>query len=318
MLKAIKNHCTLITCTSLLIASSTSFAQDTAVILDGVQPFAEDFESLGLTSDTDTSVHDDLAVGNWMTGATVFQNTTAENYPGNYIYFYGWYDAPNNSGPSWSAVAEGDDTKDLVGTQYLNIFTDYNNEGAHLQGQVVNGFTAKRFIISEYDIGKTLTFSFDAKRPEFSDPDSTFTDQSSAVGNGCGLENCRAGAFIKTLGDTDNDPITPPDQTNYITEGLETTEISQSEWTSFSKTFDLSDADLIGQELIIGFEASSTLFKNTGVYYDNVSLSAVCTAIDGCLEESDSANVPLPTFALVMFAGLLSFVGINRIRKHTV
>ena len=38
-------------------------------------------------------------------------------------------------------------------------------------------------------------------------------------------------------------------------------------------TLDLSDPLLEGQELQVGFDSSSSGYDNTGVYYDNVSIS---------------------------------------------
>lgn len=259
--------------------------------------FSDDFEAMTV-SDEST----DLAVAGWRIGANISDGVGT--YPGGFKFFYGLFDAPNG-GPGFSGVATGDATNGGVGVNYLNIYSDYNCcglEGATPEGHgngtdVVNALVLKEFLITSDDIGKIVTFTFDAKRPDVVD-DGFGGDDSAAVGNGCsGI--CTANAFVKTL-----DPGAGFATTNVIVE--DTTAISQTVWTTYTMTIDLSDPLLDGQRLQVGFESFSGNFDNTGVYYDNISLTAVSTA----------ANVPFPAFAIAAFAAMLGLVGINAFRKR--
>jgi hypothetical protein len=124
-----------------------------------------------------------------------------------------------------------------------------------------------------------------------------------AVGNNCSVE-CVAGAFIKTL-----DPSNGYNTTNYLTEV--TTATSQSEWTSYTLTLELTDPLLDGQLLQLGFETFATGDDPTGVYYDNIVV-----ALSGGEPEPESANVPIPTIALLGFGALLAWSGMSSIRKR--
>ena len=139
-----------------------------------------------------------------------------------------------------------------------------------------------------------MTFTFDAKRPDFID-DGFGGDDSNAVGNNCS-GTCTASAFVKTL-----DPDTGFSTTNLIE--VDTTAISQSVWETFSITLDLTDFALDGQILQIGFQSFAGNFDNTGVYYDNVSLTLT----------GESVNVPIPAAAIAILAlGL----GITAVRSR--
>ena len=95
--------------------------------------------------------------------------------------------------------------------------------------------------ITAGDIGKTLTFSFDAKLGNLAD-------------------SSTASAFIKTIDGTGN-------LTNFVP--FDTTGIP-SEWNTYSISLDLTDALLEGQALQYGFSATATNNEPSGVVYDNV------------------------------------------------
>jgi len=296
MLKSFKKTTPLLSCASLLLASS--IAQAT------VTDFSEDFESLSAASASELpDGNSSLADSGWeVTGNGFYQNL--DGTIGDYHYWYGaWQPAPNKfQGGGFSSVTSGEDTKDNSGTQYLNIYNDYDN-GAHRNELPSNyGFVdtifAKRYTITAADIGKTVTFSFDAKR-ENENPDLLGVDQSSAVGNGCQYV-CTAGAFIRTQNGGD--------RTNDVAADM--TSISQSEWTSHTITLDLTDPLLEGQELQIGFATLASHEDKTGVYYDNLVLTS------GTAEEPESANVPIPAIALLGFGALLAWSGMSSIRKR--
>ena len=176
------------------------------------------------------------------------------------------------------------------GSQYLNVYSDYNNLTAHESGQIVNAFFIQQFILDAEDIGKTLTFNFDAKRPEM--VDYGLGDSSSAVSNNCS-NTCIAQASVQTL-----DPSNGYAITNKVI--VDTSFISQSSWETFSVSLDLSDPLLEGQILQLGFESFATNFDNTGVYYDNISFS--------------TSEVPLPAGIYLFLSGLVG-LGLMRGRN---
>lgn len=283
----------------LVITTSAAFLLLSASSHAAVSPFSQDFE--GLTVAVAGIENSDLADNDWEVTGNVFDGSTAVDFPGNYLYFYGqWSIAPNNGGGGFSAVATGDDTNNLSGANYLNIYNDYDNRIAQESGQIVNAIVAKQYTVAASDIGQVLTFSFDAKRPDVAD-DGFGGDSSAAAGNNC-ANTCIAQAFLKTL-----DPATNYNTTNSLIEV--TTAISQSEWSSYTLTLDLSDAALEGQILQIGFESFATGDDNTGVYYDNIVV-----ALNGPTVES--ASVPIPTIALLGFGALLAWSGMSSIRKR--
>ena len=250
-----------------------------------------------------TGSEDDLSSVGWKVGGSGWSGVTTEANPlgDNLGYFYGLDPAPNHNF-GFSEIATGDDTKDNSGSQYLNVYSDYNHTNAHDNSpRVVQSFVVKEWVISGADIGKTVTLTFDAKRPDFED-DGFGGDTGPALGNGCTLI-CSAGAFIKTLNPSDN----------YNTTGntdVVTTEVSQSTWESFSLTWDLTDPLLENQILQIGFVTVAGNFENSGIYYDNVSF----TVSDSPAPQS--ANVPIPTIALLGFGALLAWSGMSSIRKR--
>jgi len=261
-----------------------------------ISDYSSDFESLTANAAEGTPGASDLENDGWQVGGSVFDSA------GNWLYFYGWFVAPNIN-QAFASVATGDDTKDDSGVNYLNVFSDYQN-AAHGEGKTVESLLVKRYTISSADIGKTLTFSFDAKRPEVVS-DGFGGDSSPAVGNGC-AGTCVAGALIKTIDPSDNYATT-----NDIREN--TTEISQSEWTSYSMTLDLSDPLLEGQELQVGFDNSSSGYDNTGVYYDNVSITFSSGNGGGGdpVNEDEGEYVPFPAPMLLLLSLVLIGTGIS-------
>lgn len=275
--------------TAFLLASAYSHAALNTMIFD----FEDMAVAAGPDDNGEYTVNTDLSDAGWQVTGNVYDGSSP--FPGNYIYFYGaWYDAPNTGAGGFSAIAADDDTID-GGSNYLNIYSDYDNRGAQDNGQIVNAIFAQNIIITADDIGKSVTFSFDAKRPDIED-DGFGGDDSAAAGNGCANE-CVAQAFLKT-----QDPANNWSTTNELIEV--TTAISQDNWGSYTLTLDLTDPLLEGQNLQFGFESFATNDDNTGVYYDNVSL--IVTA------EEEEANVPFPQTGLVVFGSLLLALGAYR------
>lgn len=276
-----------------------------------VTSYSQDFEGLLVGDPNNDPGPDDAELANdgWLVGANVYDGVGT--YPGGFKFFYGLFAAPNG-GPAFSSVATGDATNGGVGVNYMNVYSDYNccdlgtaapqghgddNTDANGAFDVVNGLVLREYNITSDDIGKSVTFTFDAKRPDFVD-DGFGGDNSAAVGNGCS-EPCTANAFVKTL-----DPNAGYSTTNLLTEDMTT--ISQSAWGTYSITLDLTDAALDGQILQVGFESFAGQFNNTGVYYDNISLDVT----------GGGEAVPLPGFALAAIGGLLTLIGAGAMRKR--
>ena len=279
---------------ALLIVGASSHA--------AITTFSQDFEGLSVADGDAGAGVSDLADNGWEVSGNVYDgDTSVADYPGNYLYFYGeWYPAPNNGGGGFSAIANDDVSANNSGTNYLNTYNNYDAREAQESGQITNALLIKQHTIEASEIGKVLTFSFDAKRPDIED-DGLGGDASAAAGNNCSVQ-CVAQAFIKTL-----DQATDYSTTNYVIEV--TTDISQSEWVSYTLTLDLSDPLLEGQLLQFGFESFATADSPTGVYYDNIVLALSDT-------EAESANVPIPTIALLGFGALLAWSGMSSIRKR--
>ena len=263
--------------------------------------YTQDFEGMAV-ADLGT----DLSADGWLVGANVFDAPEATG--GVFKFFYGLFGAPNG-GPGFSSVATGDTVPS--GANYLNVYSDYNccglgggtPEGHGNATDEVHALVLREYTIEASDIGKTLTFTFDAKRPDFVDDGGGF-DQGPAVANDYCLPtpcSSTAGAFIKTL-----DPSMGFNTTNLVQEDM--TAIDQASWTSFSMMLAVTDPLLVGQILQVGFENRAVNFNTTGVYYDNISI----TTTGG----PATVFVPVPAMALLGLAGLLAAAGayVRRLR----
>jgi hypothetical protein len=200
--------------------------------------YIEDFESLDQASATalGDDPHPDWGVG-WL----VFGNVTTPG--GMFVGNYGAFPAPNNTG-AFSGIALGQGGVEQ-GAQVLVIISDYNNRTEQEAGNLVEGITYRERTITADDVGKTMTFSFDAKRGNINDP----TGDSTAL------------AFIKTL-DPDNSFAT----TNFET--FDTTNLPDT-WMRYEVSL-VIDASLDGQVVQFGFSATATNDEPSGVFYDNL------------------------------------------------
>lgn len=249
----------------------TSAALAVTVSAGAVDNYAENFENLDPGTDPSNIA---LAVAGWR--FFVFVPTGTE--PG-VVYPYEYNGFAPNGGQSFSAVATGDSGLGQ-GLQYLNVYADYGNVGANTNGDIMEASVYRELPITADDLGNRLTFTFDAKRPT-SPPGSPVVAPSTAE------------AFIKTIDATFQ-------QTNYIT--LDMTNISDTEWATFSISIDISDPALVGQTLQIGFGNTATNYENSGVFYDNITLFT-------------PVNVPFPTMGLWVLGAALAGFGVYKARK---
>lgn len=171
----------------------------------------------------------------WRGFGNVFDGVT-----GSYLYGYGPFAAPNGSG-AFCDINTGQGGP-AQGNQQLVVYSDYNN-GDHANGRVIEANVFRERTILAGDVGKTLTFRFDAKR-----------------GNLAGASTARA--FIKTL-----DPNAGFATTNVVS--TDTTAIP-STWGTYSVALDIH-AGLVGQLLQYGFSNTATNYQGSGIFYDNIA-----------------------------------------------
>ncbi|MEM7083100.1 MAG: thrombospondin type 3 repeat-containing protein [Pseudomonadota bacterium] len=200
--------------------------------------YAQNFE--GMDPADPAALSDD----GWLVFGNVFDPM------GGFLFGYGPFVAPNNAG-GFSAVDFNQGGPDQ-GMNQLSIFNDYNNNGAHTAGNLVESNVFQEFVIGGDSIGETYTFQFDAK-----------------AGNITG--GSTAQAFIKTL-----DPGAGFALTNNIT--LDTTSLDPT-WNTFTLEITI-DAGLLGQLIQIGFATTATNFEGSGNFYDNITFNNGMVAVD--------------------------------------
>jgi len=203
--------------------------------------YTQDFESLDQMSPTALSDDGWLVFG---------QVVDADGVP---KFGYGPFPAPNGT-PGFSSIVTGEGGPDQ-GAQQLVVYNDYNccdpNQG-HRNGtdRVTSLVFQEPFTlgnpISADDVGKTLEFSFDARRGNINDP----TGSSTAL------------AFIQTL-----DPNAGFAQTNFVS--VDMTNLPAGTWDRYSISLTI-DAGLVGQYLEFGFSSTASNFDPSGVFYDNI------------------------------------------------
>ncbi len=211
--------------------------------------YAENFESLDAA--------DPSALGFSGAGFGVFADVWIGPVgTGTFLYQYGVFSAPNG-GPGFSSIANNGEGGPEQGVQYLNVYSDYNNQD-HANGYTINTSVLRDLRnvnnpITAEDIGLCWTFTGDYKAPfqgGIAEP------ASNATGN----------AFIVTLDPSANFAATNVDR-------FDTTAASNTQWASFRVDVDTADPLLIGQVLQIGFNTTATNFDDSGVYYDNLEVT---------------------------------------------
>jgi exo-beta-1,3-glucanase (GH17 family) len=215
--------------------------------------YTQDFEGLDQASLTA------LANDGWIVFGNVFDGET-----GDFLFNYGAFPAPNNpAAPAFSLIATGQGGPEQ-GEQQLVIISDYNARDEQDAGDRVQANTFQQRTIVANDVGKTLTFSFDAKRGNINDPADPVC--STTPNPPC---DSTALAFIRTV-----DPGAGFAVTNDIT--LDTTNLPV-EWMRDSIEIEI-DAGLVGQLLQFGFSATASNDEPSGNVYDNITF---CTPGDG-------------------------------------
>ena len=199
--------------------------------------YTQDFESLDQASPF--ALSDD----GWLIFGSVFDGN------GNFKFGYGPFPAPNGF-TGFSAIVTGEGGPDQ-GAQQLVVYNDYNcclPDHGHFNGtdRVTSSVFQQPFTqgnpISADDVGKTLRFSFDAKRGDI-------------AGSSTAL------AFIQTL-----DPASFF-QTNFVS--VDMTNLPADTWDRYSISLTI-DAGLVDQLLEFGFLSTASAFEPSSVLYDNI------------------------------------------------
>lgn len=203
-----------------------------------ISPYSQVFDGMNAASPTA------LSADGWKVFANVF------SAGGSYLYGYGVFDAPNGT-PGFCSVAGGEGGVNQ-GTQYINVYSDYNNQGAHLAGDRVEALVFQERVITAADLGLTFNFRFDYKASSQAGPGGATT----------------TAAFMKIL-DPSNGYATLVNPT------LNTTNASTSIWSEGNVLSVTMDNSWTGKLLQFGFLSNATNNAPSGVYYDNVSLNPV-------------------------------------------
>lgn len=207
------------------------------VPLSAVQ-YMQDFEALD-QMDTDA-----LADDGWLVFGNVYDGQTMA-----FVYGYGPFIAPN-TGAAFSAIVVGQGGVEQ-GNQQLSVYSDYNNTD-HANGDLIEANVFRERTITAADVGRTISFGFDAKRGNINDPSDPLCPCTST-----------ALAFIKTL-----DPAAGFSTTNFIQES--TTALPET-WGRYEISLPI-DSGLVGQLLQIGFASTATLYQPSANFYDNLEI----------------------------------------------
>jgi hypothetical protein len=221
---------------TVLVAALLSLAPLASQAAPPLADYTQNFEAMSKSSPTA------LSADGWFVYGNVFSATNV------YLYGYGPYPAPNSAAPSVPVAFSALDTLQGgvdQGNLQLSVFSDYNNTGAHGNGQLVESNFYHEQTVTAGDVGKIYTFQFDAKHGDWS----------------AALYNPSAVAFIKTL-----NPAAGYALTNFITANMT---IAPAVWNTYKLSITI-DASLVGQLIQFGFANTSTRFDPTGVYYDNI------------------------------------------------
>lgn len=205
--------------------------------------YQQDFESLDRTNSAA------LAADGWVVYGNVFDAATDA-----YLYGYGPFEAPTD-GAAFCAISAGQGGPNQ-GDQQLSVYNDYNN-GDHANGRLIESNVYRERTIVAADVGRTISFGFDAKRGNINDPADPLCPCTS-----------KANAFLKTL-----NPIA-----GFVTTNLarQNTTALPEDWTRYEISLPI-DAALVDQVLQFGFVTTATLYQPSGNFYDNLRVSSAPT-----------------------------------------
>ena len=219
-----------------------------------ITPYSQDFDSL--TAPDAGVENSDLAMDGWV----VFGN--AFNAAGEFQYqFDQTFPAPNlGEGGAFSGIDTGEPT--TSGSNYLNIFSDFNNPD-HTNGSnfTITSFVFRSDIVGAEDVGDTWTLSYDFR--------TAISPFGVADSNGA----TTTAAFITVL-----DSISG---TFFTLASVETdTSAATTTFTPSSVSLLIEDVH-VGQTIQYGFQNSASNESASGVYYDTISFAVASDAVVG-------------------------------------
>jgi hypothetical protein len=219
-----------------------------AAVQAQVSIYSQNFDTLPLAAPVGES-NSALSDDGWEFFVNVY------NADWSFAYNYGVFPAPNSLGGISAVGAGGEDT---AGDLNMGVFSDYFNSSAHLSGQWVQTSVFQLQTVAPSDVGSQWVFQFDARWFNLAAPSTAL-------------------AFIQTL-----------DPGNGQASGTVMLDMSAvpDAWGTYSLPFTITAA--AGSLLQFGFLNTATNFDDSGVVYDNISLTPV----------------PEPGTYALMFAGL--------------
>ena len=260
--------------TALLLLAAAAFAPTSSAALTA---YSQDFE--GMTTNQGWPPND-LSDDGW--GIYGFAWDADPTGPANLVYEYGPNDAANGEPGSIQSVATGQGGPEQ-GNVVLAKYSDYNNPDQSqgpcdppsvpcVPNLYIQAITFQTQEIAAGDAG-VWRFAYDAK-----------------IGNL--VADSSASAYIQTLDSTFGfqKAVVVNDSTNL-----------PIEWGRYSLDL-LIDSTMVGDILQFGFSATSTAYRGSGVFYDNLSFS----------------QVPLPGAVWLFGSGLIGLVGVARKRKSNL
>lgn len=224
-----------------------------------LETYNQNFEGLDINS---MSALDE---DGWLVGANVFDGA-------NLLYNYfgdenGPFPAPNSES-AFSAIATGAGG-DSQGLQYLNVFSDYENQD-HANGFLIDSFVYRNGVIGAADLNQTYRFEFDHRRGD--DP---FGPGGATV----------TSAYIRILSPA-------PDFFLIFDKSIDTTGVAGDfDWSeNVALEFTVAD-DLEGFFFQYGFNTQASNFEPSGVYYDNISFGPPADCLPGDLNGSGDVEL---------------------------
>jgi hypothetical protein len=263
---------------ALAVAAAIGFAPSASAVL---ATYSQDWEGFSSTYNTDTSAisGDGFVIGNInvTTGGQWFAGAPAPNYAAIPGVSPGW-SALVGVSPGWSALVNGEGGAEQGDIQ-LSIFPDYTASSPWNTDSswVIQTFVYKDMgTIEASDVGKTYSFSFDAKLSAISVTSSAW-------------------AYINVLKQSDNsfDELF----NGRFDSGTELT----GDWSGGSVEV-LIDAGMVGELLQIGFATEAVNYGDAAIFYDNIGFD-------------EAAVVPVPAAVWLFGSGLIGLVGVARRRK---
>tara|TARA_B100000242_G_C43017234_1_gene473099 strand:- start:203 stop:1537 length:1335 start_codon:yes stop_codon:yes gene_type:complete len=213
--------------------------------------------------DFESYTDDDETLSGWSFYVNVFgRNDDGSN--GAYEYGYGGA-APNASHPNQSQISSIESSEagvDGNATKYLKVFANYGDDSIGSKNHETNVF--REYTVAEADVGKTLTFTWNGKKP--------------SEGTVCGDTNDDTGgtailcqAFIKVLNPGNGyaaEPGVYADTSGYGKDAWDTTG---------TLSVDIV-AGMVGWPLQFGFSNTGGAYHPSAMLYDNMVVAVADTA----------------------------------------